>query len=149
MIVPVCLIDTRHVELCSHGWHETPCDCAVADMLMGLPSLPWYHFIKPLRWTLTAGIIWVFHVTIDRAEPSFLLNKMPDETVWEERGGGAVAVPRNASPKDRLCHPAPVEGTRPGDEADTIGCQGSHLPWRFKAGIFSGEARLGTWEMKL
>lgn len=57
MIVPTWLIETRHVGLCSRGWHETHYAYAVSDMLIGIASLPLYHFIKPPGLILTASII--------------------------------------------------------------------------------------------
>lgn len=47
-----------------------------------------------------------------------MLNKMPDETVWEGQRGRVMPVPRaDSSPS------IPSRVTRPEDEADIMGCQ--------------------------
>ena len=51
-----------------YDWHGTHSASEVADMLMGIASLPYYLFIKPPGLTLAASVIWILHVTRSRAK---------------------------------------------------------------------------------
>lgn len=57
--MPTYLTETRYVGLCSMIGMKLISASAVADMLMGIASLPYYLFITP-GLTLAASIIWIF-----------------------------------------------------------------------------------------